>query len=214
MNYYYDIILNWNEEIAYDFYEWNETDNFELIKKIPLFKIKHKTLIDLLTNKIIVNEDFLLLIKDKTLISGKNVINKISYACLFTDNKNVIGVEFSEDGLTISKSKLLIDDELNVLEVTYGIKEYNLIYEIKEPLKIDNTLRQEKDTKKVIALELKNLYHNRDISKLKYLYYEYKKEKEDDIKLIFDKFMRDLDSNFNQEILKLYYIIKLSYHNV
>ena len=50
MNYYYDIILNWNENIPYNFYEWNDYDYLELIKKIPLIKIKHKTLVDIWSN--------------------------------------------------------------------------------------------------------------------------------------------------------------------
>ena len=52
MNYYYDIILNWNEGQEYEFYEWNDTDYLELIKKIPLIKIKHKDFLNVLTNKI------------------------------------------------------------------------------------------------------------------------------------------------------------------
>ena len=123
MNYYYDIILNWNENIPYNFYEWNDYDYLELIKKIPLIKIKHKTLVDIWSNNIKINKEFLNNIKDKTLVSGKNSICKIDYACLFTDNKNVIAIEFNNNGESINRSKLLIDDEINVLEVAYSLKE-------------------------------------------------------------------------------------------
>ncbi len=214
MNYYYDIILNWNETKTYDFYEWNDTDCFELIKKIPLFRVKHKTLVDLIESKVKVNEELLLLIKDKTLINGKNIINKISYSCLFTDNKNVIAIEFNEQGLSINKSKLLIDDELNVLEVTYGLKEYNLIYEVISTPNHENILRQESEAKKIITLEINELYEKKDLAKLKYLYYEYKQETSDDITLIYNDFINEIQNNFNSNILKLYYLIKLSYHNV
>ena len=40
MIYVYDILLNWNKEVAYDFFEWEKTDKLDHIKKIPLFKVK------------------------------------------------------------------------------------------------------------------------------------------------------------------------------
>lgn len=214
MNYYYDVILNWNEFNAFDFYEWSETDCLELIKKIPLFRVKHKTLVDLIGSTIKVSSEFLTLIKDKTILSGKNILNKISYACIFTDNKNVIALEFNEKGLNINKSKLLLDDELNILEVTYALKEYNLEYEILKTLPLQNILRQESEAKKLITYEVKELYEKKDLAKLKYLYYEYKKETSDDLNLIYNDILNDIQKNFNNDILKLYYIIKLSYHNV
>ena len=59
MNYYYDIILNWSEKDFYNFYEWNDFDYLELIKKIPFIKIKHKSLIDIWSNNIKINSEFL-----------------------------------------------------------------------------------------------------------------------------------------------------------
>lgn len=214
MNYYYDIILNWNENEAYEFYEWNDTDYLELIKKIPLIRIKHKIFLDLVSNKIKVSPEFLNMIQDKTLISGKNLINNITYAALLTDNKNVIAIEFDKEGNSISYSKLLIDDELNVLESTFNLKEYNLEYEILNKLHLNSNIRQENEAKKVISLEINNLYQKKDLSKLKYLYYEFKKEKSDDASYIYETLNQELNNNFSEDILKLYYIIKLSYHNV
>lgn len=161
MNYYYDIILNWNENEAYEFYEWNDTDYLELIKKIPLIRIKHKIFLDLVSNKIKVSPEFLNMIQDKTLISGKNLINNITYAALLTDNKNVIAIEFDKEGNSISYSKLLIDDELNVLESTFNLKEYNLEYEILNKLPLNSNIRQENEAKKVISLEINNLYQKK-----------------------------------------------------
>ena len=76
MNYYYDIILNWTEDKAYDFYEWNDYDYLELIKKIPLIKIKHKAFLDFATSNIKVDESFLEMIEDKTLVSDKKKIGR------------------------------------------------------------------------------------------------------------------------------------------
>ena len=85
---------------------------------------------------------------------------------------------------------------------------------LKEPLKINKEIRQITEAKKLISLELNSLYEKKDLAKLKYLYYEYKKEKIDDLSLLYTNLKLDLGSKFNPEILKLYYIIKLSYHNV
>lgn len=213
MNYYYDVILNWCENGAYSFYEWNETDYLELIKKIPIFKVKHKIFMDIMLNNISVDENFLELIKDKTLISGRE-IKKLLYVCMFTDGKNVIALEFNQEGLSINRSNLTLDDELNVLEAAYILKEYSLEYINVSKIDKREVLRQEDEATKLIYLEINNLYKNKDYAKLKYLYYEYKKEKIDDIDIIYNNIISDLKDNFSKNILKLYYIIKLSYHNV
>jgi len=214
MNYYYDVILNWNEGDAYNFYEWNDIDYLELVKKIPLFKIKHKTFLDVCETNIKIESSFLELIKDKTLICGKNIINKINYACLFTDTKNVIAIEFNEEGKSISRSKLLIDDELNLIETLYNFKETMFNYEIINNLNLNKKLRQEIEAKRLVTLEINNLYQNKEFSKLKYLYYEYKKEQKETPEEIYKNIINDLNEDITEEILKLYYIIKLSYHNV
>ena len=214
MNYYYDIILNWSELNAYEFYEWNDFDYLELIKKIPLIKVKHKVFLDLVSNNVKVEKEFLEYIQDKTLTSTKKGFKKISYAALFTDTKNVLALEFNQDGSSISRSNLLVDDELNVIEATYGLKEVTFNYEIIDKIKKDSSLRQIGEAKKLILLEINNLYKTKDINKLKYLFYEYKKENTDNIEYIYKRLIDDLNTKFNQEILKLYYIIKLSYHKV
>lgn len=214
MNYYYDCLLNWNEQEAYEFYEWNDYDYLELIKKIPLVKVKHKVLLDFIQNNVKVDKEFLEMIKDKTLVSDKKNFKRIEYASLFTDTKNVIALEFNEEGLSISRSNLLIDDDLNILEVIYGIKETTFNYEIIKKIEMNQTLRQEKEAKKLILLEINNLYQNKEIDKLKYLYYEYKKENINDIDYIYEQIKSDLEKKIDQDILKLYHIIKLSYHKV
>lgn len=214
MNYYYDIILNWSEEEAYNFYEWLDTDYLELVKKIPFIKVKHKSFLDIALNKVKVSSEVLNSIKDKTLVSGKNIVNKIDYACLITDNKNIIAIEFNKEGISTNRSKLLIEDEINALEVAFALKEVELDYEVIEKISFKKELRQEADAKHIISLEINNLYQNKELSKLRYLYYEYKKEKCEDIDLIYKTIVNDLETDFKEDLLKLYNIIKLSYHNV
>lgn len=214
MNYYYDIILNWNENVPYNFYEWNDLDYLELVKKIPFIRIKHKSLIDIWSNNIKISPELLNNIKDKTLVSGKNSICKINYACLFTDNKNVIAIEFNENGESINRSKLLIDDEMNALEVSYSLREEDIVYEIINKLEESKILRQVSEAKKIISLEINSLYQNKELAKLRYLFYEYKGEKSADIDKIYHTLSEELETSFNEDFFRIYDIIKLSYHKV
>lgn len=214
MNYYYDIILNWSEKDFYNFYEWNDFDYLELIKKIPFIKIKHKSLIDIWSNNIKINSEFLNNLKDKTLVSNKNTICKIKYACLFTDNKNIIAIEFNEYGESISRSKLLLNDEINALEVSYSLRETEIEYEIIEKIEESKTLRQVNEAKRIINLEINNLYQNKELSKLRYLFYEYTGEKCEDINKIYHILINELNNNFSEKFFIIYDIIKLSYHKV
>lgn len=214
MNYYYDILLNWNEKSAYEFYEWNDTDYLEYIRKIPLVKIKHKAFLDFSTKQVRVNEEFLKGIADRTIINTKSIVNKIHYACLFTDNKNVLAIEFNDEGVSINRSKLSLDDELNILEVSFTLKDTDIEYTCLNEIEKSFELRQVSEAKKFILLELDNLYQAKNKEKLKYLYYELKKETEEDLNLIYENLKEEVNSHFDQNILKLYYIIKLSYHNV
>lgn len=214
MSYYYDIILNWNESRMYHFYEWNDTDYLELIKKIPFIKIKHKVFLDFLTHEIKVTEELLSEIKDKTIVSLRNGSDKLGYASLFTDGKNIIAIEFNKEGISTNRSELLLEDEINALESTFNMKEKEISYELMKELNLKTSLRQIEEVKRLITLEINNLYQNKELSKLKYLYYEYKQEKCEEIDKIYQTFLTDLNNNFNQNLIKLYYIIKLSYHKV
>ena len=58
MNYIYDILINFNENL-YDFYDWNLNDQIDHIRKIPVFKTDSEFLYNLKKNDIILNKDFL-----------------------------------------------------------------------------------------------------------------------------------------------------------
>ena len=58
MNYYYDIVLDFQENNYY-FYEVEKDDCFEYIKRIPIFQICNKAYKDIVNNNIIVDKIFL-----------------------------------------------------------------------------------------------------------------------------------------------------------
>ena len=60
MIYIYDILLNFNDGILYEFYEWNTSDNIENMKRIKLVKIDKNDFDLFLNNKIKIDSDFLI----------------------------------------------------------------------------------------------------------------------------------------------------------
>ena len=169
MNYIYDLLLNFNEKI-YEFYDWNKTDKIIHIKKIPIFKISSSKMNIIKNNKICFEDSFLEKIYRKTeeFMNRKN--KYIDYACLFTDGVEVIGINVNKK---TTYSKLLIDEESEVINMSLHMTEKNIEIKILENKKIElfktrKEIEQINETKNIFNKILKE---NND-EKLKYLYYE------------------------------------------
>ena len=54
----YDILVNYHK-IAYEFYDWNKTDDIKHIKVIPTFNVSDECLLDFYNYDINVDNDFL-----------------------------------------------------------------------------------------------------------------------------------------------------------
>lgn len=75
MTYIYDVLLNFSDtERIVEFFEWNNNDSIDHIKRIPLIRISSKSLNDLINNNIVVEKEFLDKIKDLTLMYKKTKI--------------------------------------------------------------------------------------------------------------------------------------------
>ncbi|MBR6690870.1 MAG: DUF3603 family protein [Bacilli bacterium] len=201
MNYIYDIYLNLNETL-YDFFDWNKNDKLTHIKKIPIFKVDEETLKNLIYNKILINEDFLLQIYNKTEIWNMN--GKINYCALFSDNNTIIAIEFDKKGNSIKKSFLFIDEELEVLEIVYKLKErcidFNILNKEKNIFKTRKQIKEEK----FINNELRNM----DDNKLNYIYFECFGKQEKNKKIILDR-INKISKN-SKTYKNLYDILKLT----
>lgn len=209
MNYYYDILLNFNDSLL-SFYEWEETDSLEYFKKIPLFQVNTKTLKDLVNYNIIIDEYYLNLIKDKAKSKG----NTPSYVAIFADKNGSIAIEFNESGYSISRSLLSIDDEVNINDLLYTIDIKDINYKKDKLLKRNNNLRYEDSIKRVIKKELNNLINNKDYLKLKYLYMEWSNKDDNDYHTMYKEMLTSLDKSVSSKEVKIYDLIKLSYKMV
>jgi len=212
MDYFYDILINMNEDDIYNFYEWENYDIIEYIKKIPLFRVSTKTLIDFYSNFVQINEEFLINLLDKTVTKNSKLNKTIKYGCLLCDTKNVLVVEFNDCGEVISRSSLLLEDEANILEVIYNYKETNITYVNLGNRNISQKLRQEKLIKRVIKLEFNTLIDDNNQAKLKYLYNEWFGYNEENLVKIRKNIKEELDADLTQKTKKIYDLIMLSYN--
>lgn len=201
MNYIYDIYLNFNEEL-YDFFDWNKSDKLTHIKMIPIFKVNEDTIKSFISNIVKLDEKTFLLVQNKSTIWNKT--NKYKNYALFADENNVIAIEFDDEGKSINKSYLLINEELEILETTYKLRTKNIEYRIlnKDTIKI-KTRKQIKE-ENFITDELKNI----DSNKLNYIYFECFGKHENDRNLILNKLL-NLSKN-SKTYKNLYNILKLT----
>lgn len=201
MNYIYDIYLNLND-VLYDFFDWNKNDKFLHIKKIPIFKISEDKFKKLVYNSVKFDNNFVISVYKKTEVW--NVSQSLDFCALFTDNNNIIAIEFDENGNSIKKSYLQIDEELEILETINKLREREINFEIIK--KVDSVLKTRKELKdeNFIKKELKNI----DNEKLRYVYFECFGRHENNRKEILNS-IKSLSKN--SKIYKnLYNILKLT----
>lgn len=211
MIYVYDIILNLTDDNRIlEFFEWNEFDSVEHIKKIPLFKVNTSLIDVLIHDEIIVDKNFLENIKNLTeLFSIKNKKN-IEYACLFSDGSKCIAVEFSSSGKVLYRSYLLLDEEEEILDICDNLELVNINYKKIKSRKINFFLtRREFFIQNFLLNELKSSYRKKNYDKIKYLYEECFSKNKEDIKDIYKELVDDITNNFSLKHKNLFNILTM-----
>ena len=201
MNYIYDIYLNFNE-CLYEFFDWNKNDKLTHIKMIPIFKTNEQNIKNIINYNIKIGNKYLNYVHNKATIWNKSDKYK-SYA-LFCDDNNVIAIEFDDEGKSINKSYLLINEELEILETTYKLRTRNIEYKILNKDTIKLKTRKQIKEENFITDELKNI----DSGKLNYIYFECFGKHENDRNLILNKLL-NLSKN-SKTYKNLYNILKLT----
>jgi len=197
MNYIYDIVLNFNKEY-YNFFEWNKKDNIINIKKIPLFMVSNNIFNNMKYDIVKVSNDFINMIKDKTYIYSKK---ESIISCLISNGKEVIGVMFDTEGNVIKRSSLLLDEEEEVIDELYDENVFDIdILSVKKRKNNEiNRVQKEKSNYLLRYIKKENNTLN-----LKYLYYDYFEEEEEDIVKIKDRLNFEIINNYNKKLSKLY----------
>lgn len=209
MNYYYDVLLNFLDTNIY-FYEWDSLDNIEYYKRVPLIQVNSKTLRDFINNNIVIEKEFLDAIKGK----AKKKDDCPSYIAIFADKNGSIALEFDENGKSIARSFLSLEDDLNICEIIYTVDNLKINYKIVTPINYNDNLRIEDKIKLIIKTEVKSLYKKQDYIKLKYLFMEWFNKIPVDNELMYQLMIEKLDNKIGDKEKKIYDLIKLSYNKV
>lgn len=171
MNYVYDILSNFNQEL-YDFYDWDKNDNFTHLRKVPSFRVSKEVLVDLMFKKVKIKGNLLKLIKDKTQVFTKEGVDVIEYCFIVSDSVNALGVILDEDGVVYKRSKFLVSEELEINKCLKASKIYNVEYNLlSSKTHYSNMTRNEEKVTNLILNELELIMDSTD--KIDYLYYEW-----------------------------------------
>lgn len=209
MNYIYDILLNFQNEL-YDFYDWNTSDNIIHIRKIPILKISDKDMLNIKNNKIKFGDKILNLIMNRTEIFTQRNIKSLKYSVILSSNQSCIGV-FIKDNKVL-KSKLLIDEEEEVLDICKRQEVKEIDYEIIDKEKMNELkTRDMLEKEKYIKTEINNLIRDENYDKLNYIYFDCFNERESDE----NKMVSVLKNKFNdiKYIDKIYDFLKMVQFN-
>ena len=210
MIYIYDILLNFNDDVPFEFFEWREEDKIEHIKKIPLYKVSRLTLEDFLYGKIRVDSIFLEDIYNKTEVYQNGTVEKIPYAAIFSDGTIALAVELNEQGESVSKSRLLLDEEEEVLEFSYDLREIPLHYICDKKTSFSYQTRFEKQMKHFLKHEFETAIQEQNKEKIKYFYEECFEKKYSNYQKASREIVASLD-HLNGFHKKLYMLLKNCY---
>lgn len=205
MVYIYDILLNFNKNLI-EYFEWEEKDSIKYIKKIALFKVGDKLIKDIVYKNITFSDEFINNIP-KYEMNGRIDASSV---CLFTNSFIVIGV-LIKDKKPILISRLLLDEEKEVLEISDKMETININYVVDGTKKIDTEIitRKEKMMKEQLFNQITKLLNNKDYDKLFYLYYEYTSKENKNIHYVYT-YLIDSLKNFNDKHKHLFDILMLS----
>ena len=206
MRNYYDVVVNF-DDIMYYFYEWEVNDELDYIKYIPLVKVKKKVFKNILLNKIKLNDS----LKEEILHKTGFVNGTTTSALIISDGLNSIVLEFNDDLEEIAISTLAIDIELDINELCYCMKNFDLDYECLELRKFNTVGRKDAYVKKYIELELDELYSTNNMSKLYYLYKELFSVCADDFESAYKRMKEHISDKFSKEHYYLYDLMVLSH---
>lgn len=210
MNNIYDILLNFNKENAYQFYEWNESDSIVHIKKIPVFKVTDEQMLIIIKNTIKINDDILSKIYNKTEEFSKKKLISIPYAAILGNSKECYAFKFNKYGEEISRSNLVLDEKEEVIEIIKQIKSDYISIEPMKKIEIsDLGTRAEIANRKHIRNEMQKIYNFDDVSKLKYIYYEVFGKCESNKSLMYDKLINEINTDWGEKHQQLFELFKI-----
>lgn len=210
MNYIYDVLLDFNNEL-YDFFDWNEEDKITHIRKIPIFKISPNSYDKIKNNKIIIDDQVKEKIYNRTEIFESHKVKTLEYACLVCNGLEVMAILFDKNGLNVKYSNLLLDENDEVIEVVEKMNEFDIkVKVLQRKTKYRFLTRSDINKINFIGKEIGRMKKNNELEKIKFLYYELFNEKNNDMNYIIKKITNEISNYKNNFYLKAYSFFKLA----
>lgn len=205
----YDILVNY-QKIAYEFYDWNKTDDVKHIKVIPTFKVSDKCLQDFYNYDLMVDRTFLDMIKDKTEIFIKGLTVKEPYACVLFSSYSALSFKFDKQGNVIGKSNLLFDEADDIITAFYSLEETKINYKVTNMEKL-NSFYTRYESKMIDDLinYLKQIQKNSNDYETKYIYFECFNKEIDSSKKAYEKLFNSVNKLDFKVIEKLKNLMKV-----
>lgn len=206
MNYIYDIVLNFNNNY-FEFFQWKRNDKIINIKKIPVFKVSDSDLYSFKYNIVKVSKDFIDKFVNLTSFYGKSN-NNYRFVCLVSNSNETIGVMFDRDGRLIKRSSLVFDEEEEVNDEVYNKDMVSIKYLENIHQDVQFVSRIDNERRDYLYKFINTLDEFNDIDILKYIYYDYFEEEENDIVKIKNKMLCELNKN-SENVSKLFELVRL-----
>lgn len=212
MIYIYDILLNFCDcDMIYDFFEWNQNDTVENIKKIKLAYIDQEKFDDIYKYDGNINATFLEKIYHTCEVYTKKKIKTLDYCVLLSDGERVIAVEFDKDGEPIYKSKLLLDEEEEIALLATNLEKYPVTYNKKSKILNERFYtRNEMAIKNYLIKEITDAYKTKKHKKLKFVYQEYFDEQINSYEIMYKKLIESLKNVIDEKHNNIYQLLRIT----
>ena len=180
------------------FYDWLSSDQIKDYNNVNVYRVSSKILNDFMTNQFKITKGFE--------FCQKPIIFSDSYSC--------VAITFDNDGCSLLKSSLLLEDELSLNKEIDELKQISIKYEIINQDERCNNLRINQEIKQIIIKEIEQMEKNNEIEKIAYFYYEWFKEVSNDYKIMIKKMKQRINSIISDDEIYIYELIKKCYKPV
>ena len=205
MVYVYDTLVNLNEELI-DFYDWEESDDYVHIRRVPLYKVNSIDYMNFVTKKVRLDEEELSKLFDKAQIFSNRGIDSLKYAFVVTDGNGAVILEFNDKGFISRRSKFIVNEEMEIIDMAKSVREEKIKYNVvSKKINRSTMIRSEKKILNDILEELNSIKNDKE--KIDYLYYEWFDSNDGDDKYF--KLVSDLKSKFTDKHMEFLELLNL-----
>lgn len=177
------------------FYDWLKCDDIKEYYNITAYRVNCETVQDFIKYRI-------------KLVNKIAIINK---PIIISDTFNSMAIVFDENGNSVYKSSLLLNDEIYINDEIINFKLSKFNYDKIFVQNNTNELRQITHIKNTILQELSIIENENDIPKLEFFYYELFNKKGISFKNMVGQIYDKLNNDITEKEIYLYDLIQKNY---